>query len=245
MIYNFLRMFLLFILYSTIGYITEIISVSSKEKRLVLSRGYLIGPWIPIYGVGTLLTTTILDKYKKDMIALFIMSIVICIILEYMTSLVMEKIFKLRWWDYSDRKFNINGRVCLENGLIFGFGGILIVKFINPLLISFINSIPMINIYLIGTIILIAFIIDLVESTYIIYKLKINVDKYTNKDSTMELKQDIMKAINKNVTLTSRLIDAFPNIKYTNILKDFNRELKRIKKKRKEGKKSGNKKRYK
>ena len=123
--YLFWLLVIIFFFYSVVGYIVEVTSCSIKSKKLTLSRGYLIGPYIPIFGFGGLFMTTLLSKYQNDILSLFINSMVYCCLLEYITSLVLEKIFKLRWWDYSDRRFNINGRVCLENGILFGIAGII------------------------------------------------------------------------------------------------------------------------
>ncbi len=215
MLYSFCQLFLLFILYSIIGYIVEVICVSFIEKKIVFNRGYLIGPYIPVYGVGAMLMIFLLDKYKNDLIVLFIMGVIICTTLEYFTSLLMEKLFKLRWWDYSDKKFNINGRVCLENGVLFGLGGVIIIKIINPYFEMFISFIPKIITIIIGIILLLIFVADFVESTYITFRLKINVSKYINKDATREIKKEVFAALHKNTTLTNRLLNAFPHITHT------------------------------
>ena len=81
------------------------------EKRKFVNRGFLIGPYCPIYGHGAILITILLQKYIDDPIALFIMGVVVCSILEYLTSYFMEKIFHARWWDYSRYKFNINDSI--------------------------------------------------------------------------------------------------------------------------------------
>lgn len=215
MLYTICSLFLLFLMYSVVGYIVEIVSVSLIEKKIVLNRGYLIGPYIPIFGVGAMLIIFLLDKYKNDLIALFIMGVVICTILEYLTSLFMEKIFKLRWWDYSEKKFNINGRVCLENGILFGIGGVIIVKIVNPYFENLISFFPELATIIIGIILMLIFIADVIESTYITFRLKINISKYINKDATSEIKREVLAAFHKHTTLTNRLINAFPNITHT------------------------------
>ena len=121
--------FILFMFYSFIGWIIEIINEIITEKRYV-NRGFLVGPYCPIYGFGTIFMITLLTRYLDDFIVLFIMSVVICSLLEYFTSYIMEKMFKARWWDYSDKKFHINGRICLSNCIAFGVLGLLIVKFV-------------------------------------------------------------------------------------------------------------------
>ena len=230
--YSFLYLFLLFFIYSIIGYIIEIINCSLIEKKLVLSRGYMIGPYIPIYGVGAITVIYLLDKYKHDLVALFIMGMFICTLIEYLTSFLMEKLFKLRWWDYSNKKFNINGRVCLENGVLFGIGGVIIVKFINPYIISFLDMFSDISIIIIGLIIVSLFIVDLIESTYIICHLKINISKYINKDATMTIKREVIRSFKKHRTFTNRLLKAFPNVKEVRNGKiDIRKVLKKMKKK--------------
>ena len=102
--------FLLFISYSVIGWIMETILKTIEYKKFV-NRGFLIGPYCPIYGCGALLMTFLLQGYAEDPIVLFVFNIIICSILEYSTSYIMEKIFKARWWDYSYTKYNINGRI--------------------------------------------------------------------------------------------------------------------------------------
>ena len=204
---------LLFFTYSVIGYMIEIISVSRIEHKLVLSRGYLIGPYLPIFGVGAIVMIALLYKYQNDIFALFSMSLFICCILEYLTSYVMEKIFHLRWWDYSNKKLNINGRVCLENGIFFGIGGVVIVRYFNPLLLKFLLSFPKTLTRVLGIIIFIMMFSDFLLSTYTITQLKIDTAKYNSKDSTSKIRKEVMQSIEKYRLLHKRTLKAFPNIK--------------------------------
>ena len=107
MIYTVETYLLLFFIYSNAGWLMEVIGKLIEKKKFI-NRGFLIGPYCPIYGHGAILITILLEKYTNDPIALFIMGVVICSILEYLTSYFMEKIFHARWWDYSRYKFNIN-----------------------------------------------------------------------------------------------------------------------------------------
>ena len=107
MSYSYDTLFLLFMLYSIMGWLLEV-TCKLIEKHKFINRGFLIGPYCPIYGHGAILMILLLIKYQSDPLLLFTMSIVICSILEYFTSYIMEKVFKARWWDYSRRKFNIN-----------------------------------------------------------------------------------------------------------------------------------------
>ena len=236
--YHLSKVFLMFLIYSIIGYIVEVTSVSLLEKKLVLNRGFLIGPYIPIFGVGAVLMTNLLTRYENDIIVLFIMSTIICTSLEYITSVVMEKIFKLRWWDYSDKSFNINGRVCLSTGILFGLGGVLVIKIINPILYKLVSQIPKILLIVLAIILGLLFLSDLVITIYIMTKLKINVSKFEKKDATKVIKQEIKAALKKNTILTGRLLKAFPdtsrinNQNFKNFEDLFNKtreEVKRLK----------------
>ncbi len=217
---TFIIYFLLFMIYSIIGYLVEVICVSFADKKLTTSRGFLIGPYLPIYGTGALIMTCFLSKYKNDVLALFIMSTILCTILEYMTSYVLEKIFKLRWWDYSEQSFNINGRVCLSNGVLFGFGGVIVVELVNPILKELLYNIPTWLIISLGVFLLAVFIIDLTISMYIMTRLKINVSKYTKKDASNIIRKEVQEVLKKNTYLTNRLFKSFPHIKSLNN-KDF------------------------
>ena len=99
--------YLLFMIYAILGWCMEVIAKFFQYHRFI-NRGFLIGPYCPIYGWGALAITILLKKYVYDPIVLFVMGVVVCSILEYLTSYFMEKIYHSRWWDYSQRKFNIN-----------------------------------------------------------------------------------------------------------------------------------------
>ena len=120
----------IFLIYSFIGWIVEVSAFLIQDHKFV-NRGFFIGPVVPIYGTGGILITLLLTKYQSDPVTLFCMAVVVCSILEYFTSYVMEKLFKTRWWDYSNKKFNINGRICLTNLLFFGLMGLVMVYLVN------------------------------------------------------------------------------------------------------------------
>lgn len=215
MLYVFNFWFLLFLLYSFFGYIAELISCSITLKKIVLNRGFLIGPYLPIYGVGSLIMVWFLSRYENDLLVLFIMGAFYCTLLEYLTSLIMEKIFKLRWWDYSNRKLNLNGRVCLSNAILFGLGGIVVVRIIHPFLSWIVYLLPNYVTIWLGIFLFIIFVLDVIESCYITARLKINFTKYMHKDATSKVKQEVLGAIRKNTLLTSRLLRAFPSATYS------------------------------
>lgn len=180
--------FLLFVVYSVAAWVMETGTVIITEKKFV-NRGFLIGPYCPIYGFGVVLITILLRKYADDILALMVFSVFICGILEYSTSFFMEKIFNARWWDYSKNRFNINGRICLETLIPFAVAGCIIVKYINPFLINYFSTLPddLMRI-IIGTILMI-FLVDSIISFRIIIGFK-NIAREI-KDNTEEISEKV------------------------------------------------------
>lgn len=209
--YNYYNLFLLFFIYSFLGYIVESISVSLMEKKVVWNRGFLVGPYIPIFGTGAMTMILTLQKYKDDIVALFIMSMVVCLTIEYLCSLVAEKIFKLRWWNYSDKLFNINGRICLQNGILFGIGGVLIVKYVNTWIENLILLLPNSLMVTLSIILTVIFVSDTILSLHTVIKFNSSFKRYSA-DNTQEVKKKILEELQRNFLL-NRLVKAFPNAK--------------------------------
>ena len=165
---------MLFFIYSLAGWLIEMIPATIREKKFV-DRGFLVGPYCPIYGCGVILITLLLQKYADDVVVTFFLSVIICGTLEYLTSYIMEKIFKARWWDYSQRKFNINGRICLETMIPFGCGGMLIMYVVNPFFLKLLSHIPSTALTIISIVLALVFVFDLCMSTKVIFNLKSTV----------------------------------------------------------------------
>lgn len=208
-----LKVFLVFFIYSVVGYILEVIVTSLPAKKLNLNRGFMIGPYIPIYGTGAIAMSFLLAKYQDDLLVLFIMSTIICSVIEYLTSYIMEKIYKLRWWDYSHKKFNINGRICLTSSIFFGLGGVLIMKFINPLITKLFTITPNLVLIIIAVIAFLIFITDLIISIIVTFKIEVNINNYINQDATLAIRKEITEKLEKYKFQVSRMLDAYPNIK--------------------------------
>lgn len=202
--------FLLFIVYSVMGWIIEIIDCIIENKKIV-NRGFLIGPYCPIYGCGAIFMTLFLERYKGDIAVLFLMAIFMCSILEYFTSLFMELIFKTRWWDYSKYKYNINGRICLETMIPFGILGCLMIYIFNPFFLCILHVLPKLLLTIISVIILIVFIIDNIVSFSIIINLK-GIAKNIKKDYTEEITSKVREVLMTKSILYRRIAKAFPNM---------------------------------
>lgn len=220
--------FLLFITYAFFGWCIEVIGKLIQYKRFI-NRGFLIGPYCPIYGVGALLITFLLKKYTGDPIALFIMAIIVCGILEYLTSYLMEKIFHARWWDYSQKKFNINGRVCLDTIIPFGLLGMFIMYVSNPFLIEKIETLSELALNILFWVILIIYIVDNVVSTNVIsYVGKTTKEFGRNLDNTEEITKKVKEALIGKSALYRRLLNAYPKIQAIKVkIKEKQEELKR------------------
>lgn len=201
--------FLLFLIYSFIGWLIEVIG-KLIEKHKFINRGFLIGPICPIYGHGCILMILTLSRYKDNPLTLFIYAIFICSLLEYFTSYFMEKIFKARWWDYSTKRFNLNGRICAETMIPFGILGTIVICVINPIFEYLLNLFNFETIKITAIILFIIYIIDYTISLIIMFGFKGTL-KTVEKDGTEEITKKVKKIlINKNV-LYKRLVEAFPN----------------------------------
>lgn len=132
---------LYFFIYSFLGWLCECIYCGIPAGHFI-NRGFLEGPYCPIYGFGALIVLYVLAPFSDQWVLLFLAGMILTSILEYLTSYVMEKLFHSKWWDYSQRRFNIHGRVCLRNSLMFGVMGIVVVGFVHPVIIAFLNKIP-------------------------------------------------------------------------------------------------------
>lgn len=209
-LYNFIMLCALFLLYSFAGWIIEVVYTFIIERKFV-NRGFLIGPLVPIWGFGAVLITLIL-KSDDSLFNLAISSAFIGTFLEYIVNYVMEKIFKVRWWDYSKLPFNINGRVWLGSSIFFGLGGILVVKVFNPIIF---NLFSMINETVFSWIVIILVLIVLIDfciSFNIINKLKISALSM-KKDYTEEISKKVRGVLMEKSLWFRRLLKAFPNIK--------------------------------
>ena len=210
MLYTIEKYILLFFIYAIFGWLMEV-TCKLIEKKKFINRGFLIGPYCPIYGWGAISITILLQKYVGDPIVLFVMAIVICSILEYLTSYFMEKFFHARWWDYSQRKFNINGRICLRTMIPFGLLGCFMMYISNPFFVGIIEKIPQTPLNAICISLLLIFLVDNIVSLKIISN--VNVASKKIKDNTEEITEQVKAILEKKSALHRRLVKAFPEMK--------------------------------
>lgn len=208
---TFLNIFYLFVFYSFLGWIIETTFVSINRKQFV-NMGFLDGPFSPIYGSGALAIVLFILPFRHNFFLFFVMSIIITSIIEYLTSLFFEKVFNIIWWDYSDEPFNLHGRICLKYSFYWAILSTLVLIFIHPNIIPFINLLSN-YIGLSGVVIFaIYFIIDATDTFNVLLKFK------------QTISQKINRRINLNKKL-ARLINSFPDFK-SKINNDFVIKLK-------------------
>lgn len=126
--------YLIFFIYSFLGWCWETFPCSAIELDKIHNRGFLLGPICPIYGLGASLSFGVLKNFESSL-EIFIYSAFLSCLIEYIIGYLLEKFFHKRWWDYSNYPFQIKRRVCLYGLLIFGLANILIVKKLTPILL--------------------------------------------------------------------------------------------------------------
>lgn len=130
-----------FFLYSFLGWIYESLLVSVHNRTWV-NRGFLNGPIIPIYGAGATIVYVFFWNLRGRYLIVFMGGMILATILEYFTAYFMEILFHAKWWDYSDKKFNIKGRICIISSLIWGILSVVMITFLQPLAVSLFHVIP-------------------------------------------------------------------------------------------------------
>ena len=201
-----------------------------------------MGPWCPIYGFGAVFISLLLSRHAEDPLAVFGLAILICGILEYSTSYMMEKIFHARWWDYSTKKFNLNGRVCAGTLLPFGLLGLLLVYAITPVMFSCFDLLSETMIQIICLSLSLLFLADITISTTTLVKIRVHAGKL-NGDSTEKITNEVRSVLAEKSALVRRMMRAFPEARLYNgkiimIMRErrlqLRKEIKQAKKKTKQ-----------
>jgi len=161
--YSFYELFLIFLVWGFVGWLIEVVDMRIEAGEFQ-NRGFLYMPICPIYGIGMAFAAASLNNVKESWLALFVFGVVFCSAVEYVVGGILEKLFHTRWWDYSHMRFNIKGRVCLRNAVLFGFAAILVFRVVEPMVERIILEIP-INIgHSVALVFGIALVIDIICS---------------------------------------------------------------------------------
>ncbi|WP_461813187.1 putative ABC transporter permease [Faecalimonas sp.] len=177
------KMILWFLTYSILGWIVESIYMSICNRKLT-NRGFAKGPICPIYGVGALTVFVILRPYSHSLLLLFLLGSVLATTLEYITAIIMNKMFGEIWWDYTDKPFNYKGILCLESSIAWGFYTVILFTFLHGFVDGLVNRIPFSVGRTVGTIILALVAVDY---TIVMYKQK----KESFSKRVLEIKENI------------------------------------------------------
>lgn len=206
---------LVFFVYSIIGWCIEV-SLKYRQFGRFINRGFLAGPWLPIYGAGGALITISVNgiaPLESSFGTTFTISFIVCGIVEYMTSYIMEKRFHARWWDYSQKPMNLNGRVWIGNLILFGLGGVVIIHFTNPFVYMLFDMITVYVRLAIASLLLCIFIADYVMSHFVLKLVKIGVES-SEADNTEEIRRDIQLLLSDKSIFYRRFADAYPDVIY-------------------------------
>lgn len=231
------NIFVYFIIYSFLGWCLESVCKTIWEKKLINS-GFLHGPVCPIYGFGAVIVILILEKISDNIFIVFIISTILLTAWEYIVAVLLEKIFKTKYWDYSNLKFNIQGRVCLKNSIYWGILGVIFSFVIHPFIQDKVLLLPQKILFPVTILIYIVLLADIIVSSVkvlfidkkieqlheISIKLKEKIKELkqaemfekVSKESIitvineLKFKQEVLKA--KLYKLTTRLKKAFPTM---------------------------------
>ena len=166
---NFYELVWIFIIYAFIGWCTEV-SYAALDTGKFVNRGFLNGPYCPIYGCGVVIVVAILTPLKENLLILFAGSFLLTSVLEYLTGYILEKVFHNKWWDYSDKPFNIKGYVCLKFSIYWGLACTFIMDIIHPIIYAAIRFIPFVLGVVLLSIIMCVFAADCIITVTTILK---------------------------------------------------------------------------
>ena len=205
-------LFWYFIIFSFVGLIIETLFCYITTGVIESRKGFLIGPFCPIYGVGATCLIFLLDKYKDKDFKIFILGGIIGSIIEYILSFALEALYGTRFWDYNDKNFNLNGRICLLYSIYWGILSILLMKYICPKLNHYIDKIPEKIIKLIDTILIIFFVLNMFITIWAVsvYKERV-INEYNN--IIIEKKDNIKTKIEENLFSNEIMKNIFPNLR--------------------------------
>ena len=212
---NLIHLILLFFAYAFLGWCIEV-TLKYFEFHRFINRGFLTGPWLPIYGSGAALITVAVDglaPLESSVGTTFVVSFVLCGIVEYMTSFVLEKRFHARWWDYSRKPMNLHGRVWIGNLILFGLGGVLIVELFNPLLLRLFGHMSLRLREILAIVLSCIFAADYGMSHFVLKLVKTGVEN-SKADDTEAINKEVRLLLRDRSFFHRRFAEAYPEVIY-------------------------------
>lgn len=175
---------LLFFFYCFCGWVWECCYVSLRQRRWV-NRGFLHGPVLPIYGSGAIIILFVTLPVQQDLRLVFLLGTAAATALEYITGAVMERLFQMRYWDYSSQPFNLHGYICLTSSIAWGFFSILLVRLIHPPISRLLADVPSLLVDPLALVLTALFAVDVVQSTQAALDLKQALAKLTEENEDL------------------------------------------------------------
>ncbi|WP_320129312.1 hypothetical protein [uncultured Sphaerochaeta sp.] len=204
-----------FFMYSIVGYVCEVTYCSIPAKHFV-NRGFLYGPYLPIYGFGAMIVIVFFQRFSAYPILIFFAGMVSTSILEFFTSWILEIVFNAKLWDYSKYFANIKGRVCLLNSTLFGIMSVFVIYVLHPYTIKFISFIPIWMDAYVSRIILIGMCVDVTASIYGMASFQRQLEEVRKKGKELEERLAILQGetpANAFELLKVKMSDEFEEMK--------------------------------
>lgn len=183
MTYTLSQWMLLFYTYCFFGWVWESCYVSLKERRWI-NRGFLYGPWLPIYGTGAIVILLSTLKFQDSIPLIYVAGMVGASLLELVTGWLMERLFHMRYWDYSKQPLNVNGYICLPVSLAWGGFSLLLVKVIHPQIDKLVALIPDRWVYPVSLVLTVLFVVDTTKSVQAVLDTRDLLEKLTQSNNT-------------------------------------------------------------
>lgn len=154
-----------FLVYSLMGWIVESVYMSICNRKLT-NRGFAKGPFCPIYGVGALTVFFLLRPYSDQPFQLFLLGMILATAIEFITAVIMNRIFGEIWWDYREKPLNYKGIICLESSIAWGFYTLGLFFFLQNMVSSLVDALPVLVGKVGGTMILVIYLFDFLHTMY-------------------------------------------------------------------------------
>lgn len=226
MVYSFYEISWFFLIYSFIGWAGEVCVAAFNRKKFV-NRGFVSGPFCPIYGTGAVAFAVFLPELKGNLFFLFLGGVILASFIEFSTGALLEKVFHKKWWDYSEIRFNFEGYICLRYSLLWGAFAVLLIYFVNPFIASVMKLLPEIA----GTILLWGFgvllALDALGTTLAIWGMQKRMEQISQlTEGMVQVSKILENAI--TVRITRRMEKAFPALE-VKALKEQGRQKEKAK----------------
>ena len=194
-----------FFIYSFLGWVLESVFKTILQKKFVNS-GFVNGPFCPIYGFGALILYMFLDGFKNNFVLVFVVGVFVFSVWEYLVGYFLEKIFNTKYWDYSDERFNCQGRICLRMSLVWGLLGVVFTYILHPAVTNLVDKVPIDMLKPILAILSIALTVDTVVSAIKVRNMEVGLSKLKEIQLSLNSKLAELKSLQGMKALATKKI---------------------------------------